>query len=637
MAVTGILQPDPVLSLLAAAWVLLVPGWALLSLLPVRQRAAGLLASLSDAAAFSVCISALAGLWLFVFHLRLNAWAVAGLFAACLLVGLVQTLRRGWARPALGEIFWGLLSLLALLAMIGWRLYQARDLALPAWVDSVHHVLITRVIFEYGGVPPTLEPYLPVPFFYHYGFHLTAALFAFWTGLSPEQSVLWLGQVVNAFVALSVYRAGSAFFGGEPATGPLRWVSRSMLAALLVGFAFQMPAYYLSWGRYTLLTGLLVLGPAMNAAVEVQRSPNDRAAAARLALLAAGLCVVHYLALLLLGLFVLVLIAGRGWDAVRRRSPRDLPWQLAAAGAAGLLLAAPWLWRVLSYNLASASVGITLPEGDGLQSDSLREAFSYLIYLLGPRHSHILLLLAGAGLLAALRRPGLRPLAAWTVLLLLLDLPWGLRLGPFRPDHYAIVLFFPAALFLAHLLVTPAERVANLHLFGRPLHSAAAGALLLVSGGLLAWGVRDTRDVVNSTTNFVTTSDVAALEWVKANTPPDARFYINSVLWQGQAYRGVDGGYWLLPYAGRHSMIPPIWYMLGDPQETGPLNDWARRSVGLNGCQPELWQMLRALNLTHLYLREGTGGLQPAELADCPRLRPVYRRGGVVIYEVPGP
>jgi hypothetical protein len=452
-----------------------------------------------------------------------------------------------------------------------------------------------------------------------------------------------LGQVINALVALSVYRVGSAIFPASQAQGVLRWLPRSLLAALLVSFAFQMPAYYLSWGRYTLLTGLLVLGPAVAAALDMWRNPGDRSAAIRLVLLVAGLCVVHYLALLLLGLFVLVfgllgvLRALRAVRSLRWQAWRVLPWSLAAASLAGLLLAGPWLWRVISFNLASANIRLSLPDEGALELTSLGDQFQYLLYLVGPRHSHVLLILAGVGLIFALLKPHLRPLLAWTVLLLVLDLPWGLRLGPFRPDHYAIVLFFPAALFLADLLVSAAELFARVRLAGRRLEWAAAVCLLLVSAGLLGWGLRETRSVVNSGTNFVTTSDIAALEWVKVNTAPTARFYINSVLWQGPVYRGVDGGYWLLPYTGRASLVPPVWYMLGDPIEASKINEWALRSAKLDGCPPALWEMIRSVNLTHLYLRSGVGSLQPEELSDCPRLRLVYQRGGVFIYEVPAP
>ena len=57
-------------------------------------------------------------------------------------------------------------------------------------------------------------------------------------------------------------------------------------------------------------------------------------------------------------------------------------------------------------------------------------------------------------------------------------------------------------------------------------------------------------------------ADLQALEWVRANTPADARFYINPAAWLGNTNRGVDGGYWLQPFAGRFSLVPPALYVL---------------------------------------------------------------------------
>lgn len=49
--------------------------------------------------------------------------------------------------------------LMIVLAISGWlRAVQIADLALPAWVDSVHHALMIRVAAETGRAPWTLTP-----------------------------------------------------------------------------------------------------------------------------------------------------------------------------------------------------------------------------------------------------------------------------------------------------------------------------------------------------------------------------------------------------------------------------------------------------------------------------------------------
>jgi len=149
---------------------------------------------------------------------------------------------------------------LVFVELIAWRLYQAVELVLPPWVDSLHHVLIVRKIIETGGLPIDLSPYLPVPFYYHFAFHSFTAEFSVLSQLSPDQAVLILGQMLNAAIGLSVYTLGRALFKDwRPA----------VLAGLLTAFFTQMPAYYLTWGRYTLLTGLVIMPLAMAVAIKV--------------------------------------------------------------------------------------------------------------------------------------------------------------------------------------------------------------------------------------------------------------------------------------------------------------------------------------------------------------------------------
>ena len=232
-------------------------------------------------------------------------------------------------------------------ALIWFRLYQARDLALPSWVNSVHHSLIVRLILERGGLPENFLPYLDANFSYHYGFHLLAAHFASWAQLSPEQTVLVFGQALNGLISLALYRFARA--------AGLDWRAAA-LAGLLAGFVFQMPAYYITWGRYTLSTGLIVLLTAMSCALEFKDRPTDRRLGLRLALLTAGVCLTHYLATVLLIFFFIILGLFGLINAARRRDLRAGPWRMAAWALAGGLAALPWLARMLIDNQASAVI-----------------------------------------------------------------------------------------------------------------------------------------------------------------------------------------------------------------------------------------------------------------------------------------
>lgn len=610
---------SPFVAMAAGAAILLLPGAAWLAWWPRPRRDA--LAWLADALALSLALTALVGLislWLHIRWTQQGLLAAYGICASLTLIGweyrflqAVKTAPRpllsmaGWRAaipPALGL----LIGLAALGGLIAWRHYQARELLMPAWVDSVQHTFVVQKIVENGSLPATLGPELPVPFYYHYGFHLIAAIFTALTGLPAEQTLLWFGGALNALIALAAYRLSVAVWGD--------W-KRAALAGLLVGLAFQMPAYYLTWGRYPLATGLLLLPAALSAALELRAPQPAPGAWLRLFLLTAGVCLTHYLAMLMLAFFYIILLLGE----IRRQS-RWLP--LFTAGLGGLLITAPWLWQVWLYR--GTEVGVIPQLGVG------QDYIHYILYILGPRHNHILLGAALAGLVLTLIQPGARRFGFWALLLALLTLPW-LRLNPFRPDLFAIVLFLPAALLLAHLIFSAGGLLGK---WTRPWVGLLLAALIGVS--LLGWGAWNTRHIINWVTVFVQPADLAALDWAAENTPPDAKFFINSTGWQG-GYRGVDGGYWLLTDTRRQTITPPGLYGMGESPYVTGINALAERASRITGCDADFWSLAADAGLTHLYLREGIGSLQPAALTDCAGLLLIYRRDGVYLYEITGP
>ncbi len=147
--------------------VLFLPGtvWQLV----VRPGKMDPLEKITEAAGASLALTGLVALFLFLGGQRISAGGVVGLYLAILTIGLLVVLLRGMKFKFNAGY---LLAAGAFLGVVTWRLYQVHDLVLPVWVDSVHHTLLVRKIIEYGGLPPDWLPYLPVPMYYHFGFHV---------------------------------------------------------------------------------------------------------------------------------------------------------------------------------------------------------------------------------------------------------------------------------------------------------------------------------------------------------------------------------------------------------------------------------------------------------------------------------
>ena len=190
--------------------------------------------------------------------------------------------------------------ILIFLGTLSVRLIMVRDLATPAWVDSVHHALITRMILSMGSYPTSYSPYMDInPTSYHPGFHSIVAVFAWLTNLSIDKSLLILGQVLNTLAIFSVYLFTKTLTQSSVA---------GIFAAIITGFLTPMPAYYTSWGRYTELTGLLIL-PAAFAIIKLlmdgETSKQIYWVFILSAITSAGLFLVHYRVIVFLGCLIL--------------------------------------------------------------------------------------------------------------------------------------------------------------------------------------------------------------------------------------------------------------------------------------------------------------------------------------------
>jgi hypothetical protein len=621
------------------ALVLWLPGALLLDVLGTGLgwlRVAG--ARLSVAVGLSVTLLALAWLWAGVVGWH---WSSAGLSSFYVVIGFLAIARwlarlrsrpLAWPRPGLHDL--GLAGIL--LAGLVLRLLAARDLAFPAWVDSSHHVLVARLLEAAGQVPANYQTALPVGvFYYHFAFHALVVTLHWLTGQSLVDTTLFLGQVLNALVALSAYCLAWGLTGRRRA---------GLAAAFVVALVSFFPGYFVTWGRYTQLTGLVIVGPA---AAMLWRAFHPRPMLGRgpagpmntwrpvilAALLAAGVFLAHYRVLFFFVVFALV-----AWVAHLRQRQAWRALGLATAGA--LLVSLPWVVRLVSQAILPL-----LGVAHGLASAEAYNAFPSDYFTSSLERGWLALALL-SGLWGLLRRDrGVWAVLAWTA-----GVFAGLNSGPttwlVNNNSWAISLFLPGSV----LLGWGADRwwhQARVWLAGNstgwlPWRRLLGAIGLAAAAGLAGFaglaGARTQLTVLNPATILATAADRQALGWLDAHLPANAVIAVNGWNWLAGLWAGSDGGAWILPITGRQTTLPPNDYAYGAPAYQATIAAFNAQLVqATDAATPAFRSLLHAAGVTHIFIGARGGPLKPEMFVSSPYYHLLYTNGADWIFAVTSP
>jgi hypothetical protein len=624
----------------------LVHGWLVLPLLvllvvPGYTLCRGLMESsdpVSVAAlilASSLAIVPVTLLWSTVLHLRWNRTTCVlaiGALTVCTMLQFVRgRLQRSRKVSSHGDHSEMLAIVAILAATLVLRLLQVRNLVLPAWVDSPQHALVTNLITSTGRVPRSYEPLLPIKrFIYHFGFHAINGAFHWLTGLAIPQAMLILGQVLNTASSLMAYAL---------AVRLTRRRAAGVVAALVTGLISYMPAYYVSWGRYTQLTGLLLLSGAVVATLEwLEAERWDTRRLVLATLLQAGLILTHARVAVFGTCFVVVCLLFQIADCWRggQRSARRRLWRRAGSlTIMVLLLSGPWLVQVFSgfYSALQAS-------GDSLQAVPSYNVFPWTL-LFVPRNRE-LIVLAAVGALSGLaqRRKETFWLLGWCGLVALVVNPGWLglpSLGFVNNATAVIALFAPLSVLVGQAFLILWDHMPTWlsRLTRADMRAAARAGLALILALAAVWGGWGMISIVNPATVLATADDLAAMSWITENTSVDAVFVINTRHWQLGTYAGTDGGYWIPQLTGRRTLLPDLSYSYGNADYVRRVREMAQLVSELKDASDAgFLKLLEKEGVTHIYLGAKGGSLRPQMFLSDVRYRTVYNTGAVWIFAV---
>ncbi|EFO78957.1 hypothetical protein OSCT_3202 [Oscillochloris trichoides DG-6] len=623
---------------LAATWLFILPGWAILRLWDGAQRLtlpeqAGLAIGLGLAIyPLFLLFTDLVGL-----HLGpLNAWLPPLLTLPLLAWKLKhQPLSQldGWrAQERNGNLWPNLALLIVISAVILVRCLPAHSISIPFWADSLHHTMITQLILDHGGLFTSWHPYAELKTLtYHFGFHSQAAVFTWIIGAETPRAVVLFGQIANIAAVFALYPWALRL-------GQTRWAG--VAAIFFAGFMAAMPMYYVNWGRYTQLVGQVVMPAALYITWELLTSAERRPKMLMLLsiLSLAGMVLTHYrIAIFAVAFFPAFIIV----EGIRH------PWRqwvgrgmLLGIGVGLVVL--PWFIRLLEGYLVGIIVSIIMTTAKTAGRSQMTDQVNSIIHI-----SFFLPLLMWYAMPISIiwaiwqRRHTINLVAFWWVFVTLAVNPQWLRLpGAGTLTNFALVIaaYIPAAL-LGGVVVS--------WLVNRLRHPILQLFILLSMVGGIWWGW-DARiqNVGAESTSYVTTADIEAAKWIDAHLPADAHLLVNGYYLNEASVIGTDAGWWLPLLAHRQTTLPPLLYV----SEEGPWPNYrdtvnqvyaALYTEGINA--PSTMALLRERGVTHIYLgahqgRVGYTGslhtLDPDLLLANPALRPVYHEGAVWVFEV---
>lgn len=601
---------------LAAIFLFVVPAWILLSLFWDKWRGLHWGEKLGFSIGLSLVIYPVLFLWTDVVGLHLG-WLYVWL-PILFSFGLMLWHKRKDLYPIRipklklqGKIKWSDFTLGGIILLILLvRFWVIRTIDYPLWGDGYQHTMITQLLIDNKGLFSSWEPYAELSSFtYHFGFHTSSAVFQQLTGLPTGKSVLWTGQILNAFAVLTLFPLALRI---------RRNVWSGIVTLLIAGLLFTFPLYYVNWGRYTQLSGLAVLAVFACFAWEfIGRKKFDWSGYLFACLTLAGLGLSHYRILIFGLLFLLTYLLFFGWTKGFGRCVGKIFW----LGVGSFVLFLPWFVNVFGGKLF-AVIGLQLGKSGQQLSETgqLHYAIGDIAEFLPIGVWVVLPILIGWGIWRRKIEIGL--VALWWLVIFLLANPQLLRLpgASYVVPVFTVMIatFFPAALLIGEFFGWLYERIQYQVSLRKnlakiiPIGVSGVSAIIVISLGI--YGLLENRSVLDTYRHaLVTRPDVRAAGWIEQNLDKDSIVLVNSFFAYGDTLIvGSDGGWWLPMISLRGTTLPPLSY----GAEQGPFPGYVpwtgslTRLIEEKGINhPEVMEMLAERGITNLYIGQRRGSV----------------------------
>lgn len=628
------------LRLLAAlGMMLIIPGAAFLSCIGLNQTYRGL-QRIVIIIGISVAFYPLLFYFLDIlpFQFSLGPYKIAIILFLCL--GILAVNHQQHLRFLFRLDFWEWIAVLVIAVTLFTRLWVAYQLPYPAWTDSVHHVMITKLIATTGRLPENLEPYFPIPLdMYHLGLHTIAATSAWLAQTSFASALLWTAQILNGLCGIGVYLALDRKVGRFAA----------VIGLAVVGVFSYQPAFYVNWGRFTQIASqaiLLIAWIATDDAIHywgmISESTWLRKTAIAKSLLCsiliAGMLLIHFRVAAFFILLIIPCAITIFWDF--RHNKSSLISALTGSSVIGLfvlLMIAPAFFSAIAAFVKHATGALPkiINQEQIQQSHTTYYDAPITSILALTAQSWLLVITALAMLIGIVVRNRMILLnTLWILSLCGLGNLYRLGIRPLNIVNLSgtvIMFYLPIGLIIGScaqlILELFRERLrAN-------IQSLVVGLVLLLS--IPAAKQRITQ--IEMYRFFVTNADIAAMSWIRKNIPVDARFAINTYFWLPTNAYGTDAGYWIPYFTERKTTTGGMLMNLASEAYQTEMLTMSRMVVQLSKDNSTLPTLL-ASGVQYIYI--GKNGdpsgavLDPNRLKLAPNIKVIYESDGVTILEI---
>lgn len=543
---------DEIRTVLVIFVMLLAPGWALLSIGQYWKRWEPLqrwFLALSLGIAVYPVLFYVARVVIPVLHIGQNKLLV--------FIGVCSTIvifryRKDWKDQfKLGRNSGWVLFILAV--TMATRLILAHQYPYPAWTDSVHHSINTKLVMINGQLPYTMMPYDPSDLsVYHLGLYALTGSTGLLAEIAPHSALLWFCQVINGFAAIGV------FLVLDKMVNRTAGIAGMVFAGLL---SFQ-PAWYFNWGRDTQLVGQTLLLPAALVFWELVESLVNRSIEKMSKkvpgmlismMLLVGVAMIHFrVAAFLLPL--VILFAGIGifkkglTSSIRVKNAVVI----FLTGLLCFLLVLPaFLPAIQNYSSIEtiSEINSGLPQQPKKFTEDPYFMFKWkTFYSLGLPRNLTLLALIGLifGLLNSKTRSFALLISFWLIILVIEGYLYLLNIPKFafiNMTGIMIMAYLPGALLFGFFVNNMSDL--SIRIFGLSTENIIVTILLLLAVAFAPDRVKG----VEAYRQFMSTEDETAMIWMKSHLPKDAVIGINSTYWTITSFTGTDAGYWIPYYA----------------------------------------------------------------------------------------